>query len=86
VAKNDRTPPDDTKWPVNSDSNIVDAYPRWRSVTDWDMPVNKLRQVHPSSLRDLTEMTHRCNLCDQPSRLFFFGTHFCSMCAWRIFK
>ena len=48
-----RKPADLKKWPHNSESALVDPWPNWREVTDWDLPVSKLRQVRPESLAQL---------------------------------
>jgi len=51
-----RTPPDMQKWPHNPESNFVDAWPRWRDVYDWDLPVSKLRQVDSKACAELCEL------------------------------
>jgi hypothetical protein len=51
-----RTPPDLQKWPHNPESNFVDAWPRWRDVYDWDLPVSKLRQVDSKACAELCEL------------------------------
>jgi hypothetical protein len=44
------------KWPHNPESNFVDAWPRWRDVYDWDLPVSKLRQVDSKACAELCEL------------------------------
>ncbi len=51
-----RTVPDLSKWPHNPESNFVDAWPRWRDVYDWDLPVSKLRQVDSKACAELCEL------------------------------
>ena len=51
-----RTMPDMQKWPHNPESNFVDAWPRWRDVYDWDLPVSKLRQVDSKACAELCEL------------------------------
>lgn len=51
-----RSVPDMQKWPHNPESNFVDAWPRWRDVYDWDLPVSKLRQVDSKACAELCEL------------------------------
>ena len=48
--------PDMAKWPHNAKSNDVDPWPAWRSVKDFDWPVQKLRQVRPDACAELVTM------------------------------
>ena len=52
----ERQPPDMQKWPHRPESNIVDPWPRWRDVYDWNLPVSKLRQVDPKACAELVEL------------------------------
>lgn len=51
-----RTPADPSKWPANPSSNVVDPWPHWREVPDWNLPISKLRQVRAESCQELSRL------------------------------
>lgn len=55
-TKDPRLPADLTKWPHKPESNMVDPWPNWREVYDWNLPVSKLRQVRPDAIAQLTTL------------------------------